>query len=74
MSQKRSEDLTPEQKTEVAAQILDDLKRMSEIAQGYRVHLEAQGWSPTAAEQVAAHFLMTLQSNAIAGTRPMGHR
>lgn len=36
------------------ADIQETLKVVEEAARGYRQHLEAQGWSPSMAEQVAA--------------------
>lgn len=54
--------------TESAASLLDQAIILAETATGYRARLEAAGWSPTAAEQVAQHFLMSMQAVAFKAT------
>ena len=42
------------------AQLIDGLAIQAEAALGYRNRLEAQGWSPTQAEQIASHVAVYL--------------
>lgn len=42
------------------AQLVDALAIQAEAAVGYRNRLEAQGWSPAQAEQIAAHVAVRL--------------
>jgi hypothetical protein len=47
--------------------LTEALTTLAESMVGYRNILERQGWSPTAAEGVATHALLTLQTTALAG-------
>lgn len=49
-----------------AAAIVDELLVLAEAATGYKARLEAMGWSPTAAEQLAANVLAQQNQTALA--------
>jgi hypothetical protein len=50
---------------ETMAQMHENMLHLAETAQGYKVALEAMGWSPTMAEQIAGHFLIQLHEMAL---------
>lgn len=50
---------------ETMAQVYENMLHLAETAQGYRAALEGMGWSPTMAEQIAAHFLIQLHETAL---------
>lgn len=47
--------------------MIETMKTFADGARGYKLYLEAQGWSPTAAEQAALHYLMQCQAQVIGG-------
>lgn len=49
----------------VLADVLENMKRMEEMARGYREEMKRQGWSDHAAEQVSAAFLQSLIGKAL---------
>lgn len=49
------------------ATVFDYLQVLAEQAKGYREYLEANGWSPTMAEQLAGQYLALLTMNAMNG-------
>jgi len=54
---------------EVMAQAADALTAIREVANGLRAQLERDGWSPTAAEQVAASFFIATLTGTVGGGR-----
>lgn len=69
-----SEDETPDmgealnEAATALANVFDYLQVLAEQAKGYREYLEANGWSPTIAEQLAAMYLMNLTNQAMTGS------
>lgn len=49
------------------AQITDMFAPIEEAARGYRAKLEANGWSPTVAESMAAQYFTVLMSSQMTG-------
>jgi hypothetical protein len=47
-----------------AANMREALRPVEEAARGYKLELEQHGWSPTAAEQVAVHWIISMQTIA----------
>lgn len=52
--------MTPAELSAALAQTLDIVSQFAEAAQGLRAKMEADGWSPTAAEQVASEMLLAM--------------
>lgn len=52
---------------ELFIELSESLDPFIEFAVGYKTKLENQGFSPTAAEQVALSMLVSLQTKAIQG-------
>jgi hypothetical protein len=49
------------------AELAEAMKPILELAEGQRKMMEAQGWSPTAAEAYALELLLGLTRHALSG-------